>query len=96
MNHYSFMETFMKKFVTLLILIDTLAFGQSIQLEDALDYALKNNPKIKQYEAKLNQKEYQNLEALGNFFPQINFNYSYTHLNDPIGIDLDPIRQAMI
>lgn len=86
----------MKKFVTMLILINTLTFSQSIQLEDAIDYALKNNPLIKQYEARLNQKEYQNLEALGNFLPQINFNYSYTHLNDPIGIDLDPIRQAMI
>lgn len=96
MNRYSFMEPPMKKFVTLLILINTLAFGQSIQLEDALDYAWKNNSKMKQYEAKLNQKEYQNLEALGKFLPQINFNYSYTHLNDPIGIDLDPIRQAMI
>jgi len=90
------MESFMKKSITLLILINTLAFSQSIQLEDAIDYALKNNPQIKQYEAKLSQKEFQNLEALGNFLPQINFNYSYTHLNDPIGIDLDPIRQAMI
>ena len=86
----------MKKFVTMLILMNTLTFSQSIQLEDAIDYALKNNPLIKQYEARLTQKEYQNLEALGNFLPQINFNYSYTHLNDPIGIDLDPIRQAMI
>lgn len=73
----------MKKFVTMLILINTLTFSQSIQLEYVIDYALKNNPQIKQYEARLNQKEYQNLEALGNFFPQINFNYSYTHLNDP-------------
>ena len=96
MNHHSFMESFMKKSITLLILINTLAFSQSIQLEDAIDYALKNNPQIKQYEAKLSQKEFQNLEALGNFLPQINFNYSYTHLNDPIGIVLDPIRQAMI
>lgn len=86
----------MKKFVTILILINTLTFGQSIQLEDAIDYALKKNQLIKQYELRLTQKEYQNLEALGNFLPQINFNYSYTHLNDPIGIDLDPIRQAMI
>ncbi len=96
MNGNSFMELIMKKVFALLILAISTSYGQSLTLEDAIDYALKNNVKIKQYEAKLTQKEYQNLEALGNFLPQINLNASYTHLNDPIIIDLDPIRQTMI
>lgn len=86
----------MKKTILVVIIISKVIFGQTIQLEDAIDFALKNNPQIKQYEAKLNQKEFQNLEAFGNFLPQINLNASYTHLNDAISIDLDPIRQAMI
>ncbi|WP_337866610.1 TolC family protein [Ignavibacterium sp.] len=86
----------MKKIIFAVIVISKVIFGQTIQVEDAIDFALKNNPQIKRYEAKLNQKEFQNLEALGNFLPQINLNASYTHLNDAIAIDLDPIRQAMI
>ncbi|MEP0860042.1 MAG: TolC family protein [Ignavibacterium sp.] len=86
----------MKKVFVLLMLAISTIHSQSLTLEDAIDYALKHNVQIKQYEAKLTQKEYQNLEALGNFLPQINLNASYTHLNDPIVIDLDPIRQAMI
>lgn len=96
MNCNSFMEFNMKKVFVLLILAISTIYSQSLTLEDAIDYAIKHNEQIKQYEAKLTQKEYQNLEALGNFLPQINLNASYTHLNDPIAIDLDPIRQAMI
>ncbi|MFN3871902.1 MAG: TolC family protein [Ignavibacterium sp.] len=86
----------MKKITAVMILFFSTAYSQSLTIEDAIDYAMKHNQQIKQYEAKLSQKEYQNLEALGNFLPQINLISSYTHLNDPIGIDLDPIRQAMI
>ncbi len=86
----------MKKVAAIMILFFSTAYSQSLTIEDAIDYAMKHNQQIKQYEAKISQKEYQNLEALGNFLPQINLISSYTHLNDPIGIDLDPIRQAMI
>lgn len=86
----------MKKVTAIMILFFSTAYSQSLTIDDAIDYAMKHNQQIKQYEAKISQKEYQNLEALGNFLPQINLNSSYTHLSDPIGIDLDPIRQAMI
>lgn len=96
MNGYSFMKIVLKKIFAVLILVNSALYGQSLTIEDAIDYALKHNQRISQYLAKLNQKEYQNFEAIGNFLPQINLNASYTHLNDPIRIDLDPIRQAMI
>lgn len=96
MNGYSFMKIVLKKIFAVLILVNSVLHGQSLTIEDAIDYALKHNQRISQYLAKLNQKEYQNFEAIGNFLPQINLNASYTHLNDPIRIDLDPIRQAMI
>lgn len=72
------------------------ANAQSFTLEDAVETALKNNVKIKQYQEKLLQKKYQDLEAWGNFMPQVELQGSYTHLNDPMSIDLNPIRAAMI
>jgi len=86
----------MKKYLMILISVSTITFAQTIQIEDAIEYALQNNPQIKQYQARLSQKEFQNLEAFGNFLPQINLNFSYTHLDESIGIDLEPIRLAMI
>lgn len=86
----------MKKIIANMILALSTIYSQTLTVEDAIDYALKHNQQIKQYQAKLIQKEYQNLEALGNFLPQINLSSSFTHLNDPIAINLDPIRQAII
>jgi outer membrane protein TolC len=73
-------------------------FGQdlNLSLKDAVELALINNPKIKQYEEKLRQKENDNLSAWGNFLPSVNFDLSYTHLNDDMSIDLDPIKQVIV
>jgi outer membrane protein TolC len=70
--------------------------AQYLTLEDAVNTALKNNPKIKQYEEKSAQKRYDNIEAWGNFLPKINVTDSYTHLNDPLILDLNPIRDVII
>lgn len=74
----------------------TIGFAQTIDLENAIDFALKHNPKIKQYEERLKQKQFDDLGSIGNFMPVINFTGSYNHLNDPLLIDLGPIRDAMI
>lgn len=71
-------------------------YAQSITLDQAIEYAIKHNPKIKQYNEKLEQKKYSDFEALGNFLPQVNLVGNYNHLNDPLSIDLNPIREAMI
>ncbi|NOX87573.1 MAG: TolC family protein [Calditrichaeota bacterium] len=70
--------------------------AQVIPLDQAIETALKNNEKIKQVEEKLQQKKYADLEAWGNFLPSLNLKASYTHLNDPLQIDLNPIREAII
>lgn len=44
-------------------------YAQSITLDQAIEYAIKHNPKIKQYNEKLEQKKYSDFEALGNFLP---------------------------
>lgn len=72
------------------------ASGQPLTLSQAVQISLKNNERIKQYEEKLIQKKFQDLEAWGNFLPSVNFESSYNHLNDPMNIDLSPIRDVMI
>lgn len=73
-----------------------LTMSQTLSLNDAVEYALKHNPKIMQYNEKLEQKKYSDQQSWGNFLPQINLVASYNHLNDPLTIDLNPIRDAMI
>jgi outer membrane protein TolC len=70
--------------------------AQYLTLDDAVNTALKNNPKIKQYREKSTQKKYADIEAWSNFLPKINITASYTHLNDPLILDLDPIREVII
>ncbi len=70
--------------------------AQQLTLERAVSVALRNNAKLKQYDAKLEQKEFDNYSAWGNFLPSISFDARYTHLNDPLQIDLAPIRDVII
>jgi len=69
--------------------------GRPVTLQEAVDLALQNNERVKQYQERVTQKRYDDREATGNFLPSISFQGSYTHLNDPLEIDLDPIRQAV-
>ena len=73
-----------------------LLFAEAITLSDAVHMALQNNYKIYQYKERLTQKSYENKAALGNFLPSFSIQAGYTHLNDPMTIDLNPIRSAMI
>jgi outer membrane protein TolC len=74
----------------------TPANAQRLTLPEAVDIALKNNERIHQYEERLKQKQYDNFEAWGNFLPSITFNGSYNHMNAPLEMDLNGIRDALI
>ena len=73
-----------------------LLFAQQLTLEGAVQTALRNNERLKQYKERTIQKEYANADAWGNFLPSVTFQGGYNHLNDPLQIDLDPIRQVII
>jgi outer membrane protein TolC len=79
-----------------LLMISTDIFSQKVSMEQAISIALERNQKIKQYNEKIEQAKFKEKEAWGNFLPSIDLQASYTHLKDPIVMDLDPIRQAMI
>ncbi|MFH0733817.1 MAG: TolC family protein [bacterium] len=70
--------------------------AQELNLKGAIDMALTNNDKIKQYEEKLKQKEYDVKTSWGNFLPTISLEGSFTHLNKDMQIDLNSIRDGMI
>ena len=70
--------------------------AQQLNLKNAIDIALANNDKIKQYEEKLKQKEYDEKTSWGNFLPSISLEGSFTHLNKEMQIDLNSIRDGMI
>jgi outer membrane protein TolC len=82
--------------------IALLLFGVSalhsaeLTLEQAGETALRNNETIRQVREKLNQKKYQEREAAGNFMPSVQIQAGFNRLNEPLDIDLNPIREAMI
>jgi len=90
-------RTKIKLILLSLIMFIPCSFAQQrVHMEDVINIALTNNDKIKQYNEKLKQKEFQDLESWGNFLPVVNITGSYNHMNDPIMMDLEPIRQAIL
>ncbi len=73
-----------------------LIWAQVLPLNEAIDMALQRNQQIKRMEERLKQKEHANLAAWGNFLPQVKLEASYTHLNRPLDIDLDFLRQGLL
>lgn len=67
---------------------------QIIHLEMAIETGKHNNDKVKMYKEKIKQKESEIKIAFGNYLPNINLSGGFTHMNEPIEMDLDPIRQV--
>ncbi len=70
--------------------------AQPITLKQAIDAAITNNDKIKQYSEKVEQKKKAVTETKGNYLPNINLNGGFHHMDENLTMDLEPIRQAMI
>lgn len=82
--------------IVLVLFSGSSLFAQTYSLNKAIETALNNNDKVKQYSQKIEQKRNALYESKGNFLPSINLSASYNHMNDNLSIDLEPIRQAMI
>ncbi len=98
MIQYSIINMY-KNFLNIIfipLIFSTVLFPQEINLEQAISIALNKNDKVLQYREKLEQKKYQEMEAWGNFLPQVDIQASYNHLNDPMQIDLNPIRDVIL
>lgn len=84
------------KIILLVLLLPSLIFSQKMSLKEAIETTLQKSERIQQYREKLSQKEYQEQSSWGNFLPSLEFKASYTHLNQNMDINLNPIRDAMI
>lgn len=87
------------KLTLILVIICNLTLrsqGISLSLKEAIDISLTQNENIKQSYEKLKQKEFANKSAWGNFLPSVNYNISYNNLNDPLSIDLSPIKNVIV
>jgi outer membrane protein TolC len=82
--------------ILLFLYMTTPSIAQKMTLDEAINLALKNNEKIKQYDERVIQKDYENKTAFGNFLPSVKFEGSVNHMNDPLSLSLDPIRQAIM
>ena len=83
-------------FIVAILVWQAAATGSVLTLEQSIRQGLDKNEKLKQYEERLEQKESYKREATGNFLPVISLSGRYSHLNEPMRIDLSPIRNAMI
>ncbi len=58
--------------------------------------ACDRNPKVLQYQEKFHEREWEMRATFGNFLPTATASLGYTAMNDPLVMNLDPIRDAML
>jgi len=84
---------------TVLIIVSPALFllhAETLSLQQALTIASKNNTKIKQYEERILQRNFDVSNANGSFLPTVTLTAGYSHMNAPLAMDLDPLRQALL
>jgi len=86
----------MNKSLLLALTSCAVAFATPISLADAIAMAKSSNSQIKAERAKVEMAESGQTEARSRFLPQLTLTASVTKINDPISIDLNPIRSAII
>ncbi len=83
----------------LLIFIPTLLMAEeeySMDFNSALKQMLETNSLLKSVRYEREKANYDRKAAMGLYFPKIDINFSYTHINEPITMDFNPLRDAMI
>lgn len=79
-----------------LLLISNNIYAESFRLMDAATRAQKVNKGIAVSQKKLDSKEKAVSSAIGRYFPNVVLDFSYIHLNDEVGISLNPIKDAIV
>ena len=70
--------------------------GEEWSLQRAIDRALTVNHELLSRQKHIDYLKAEKSTALTKYFPRLNLNLSYTNLNDPIVLDLDPMRNLLI
>jgi len=67
-----------------------------LDFSSALTQMMNTNGTLQAVLHERQKSEYDKKSAFGLFLPKIDVTYTYTHLNDPVQMDLNPLRDAMI
>jgi outer membrane protein TolC len=67
-----------------------------VSLNAIIDSAENKHSKIHQYKERIAVKKYDIKTAWGNYLPSLMLSGSFNRINDPLTINLDPVREAMI
>lgn len=87
----------MKQKIALVIMfLPYFVLAQGITLNEAIQHSIANNERILQYAERVKQRQNQENEAWGNFLPSVNFDATYNHFDNPLEMDLSPIRDVII
>ncbi len=87
----------MKKIIILSIILSSVLYGtRALSIEDAIRLSLKENHDIKSKLYKTKQLKLEKKEAFSQYLPRVNATASIIHLNDPIELNLDPLRDLLI
>jgi outer membrane protein TolC len=83
--------------VAILLFLWSATYGQTVlSLDKAVQTAIENNDKVHQYQEQVQQKKSEEKSAYGNYLPTVTLSGGYNHLDQPLTMDLDPIRTAML
>ncbi len=100
MNNDSFFGLDMqaKKILIVLLLIAGKLIAQPLELslKESIRISISNSYTVKKYESRLKMKLAEDKKAWGNFLPVVSLEASYTHLNDDLSIDLNPLKDAIV
>ena len=96
------MKPFLNRFYYLFLFIFALmpisqitAQNTAYTLEAAVDSALSNNDKIKQYRHKVHQKEELNGAATGNYLPSVGIMAGYSYFSDNPEINMSQVKESV-
>lgn len=86
----------MKRLLLALLLIPGTLAAQDLSLSSAVDKALAANHELLSKSKHIEFLRTGQKEAKTHYLPRIDFSGSYTRLNDPIDLDLSPLRSLLV
>lgn len=81
---------------TTIIFIANVCFGKNLSLDEAIQMALSQNKESLAAAESVESSSYEAKASYGRLLPQLSLEGKYTVLNDPITLDVNDIRTAMI
>ncbi|NRD24187.1 TolC family protein [Winogradskyella litoriviva] len=79
----------------ILCIVNTYGQERKISLSEALEMSYSNNENIKRYAERVEQKNYEDKAAKGNFLPSINLLGGYTYLSENMEVNTSQVQSSL-